>query len=197
MPRLEVTGSLRTLDDAALVRRAADRHADALAELYDRFAPLLLGLAARILGPGAEAEDVVQEAFLQVWNQARGYDPGRASVSTWLVLIARSRAIDRLRSRRSSERLAVAVAAQTAARHTSPRGLETVSFRERRERVRHELEALPAEQRQVLELAFYGGLTQTEIAAQTGIPLGTVKTRTLLAMRKLRKALRDDVRELL
>jgi RNA polymerase sigma-70 factor (ECF subfamily) len=197
MPRLEANGPLRALDDPALVRRVADRQTEALAELYDRFAPLLLALAARILGPGAEAEDVVQESFLQVWNQARLYDPGRASVSTWLVLIARSRAIDRLRARRSSERLQVAFDAQGAARHASPRGPEAVFSRERHERVRRELGALPAEQRQVLELAFYGGLTQSEIAAQTGIPLGTVKTRTLLAMKKLRKALRDHIRELL
>jgi RNA polymerase sigma-70 factor (ECF subfamily) len=188
---------LSTLDDVTLVRRAAERHTDALAELYDRYAPLLLALATRILGHASEAEDAVQEAFLQVWNQARGYDPGRASVSTWLVLIARSRAIDRLRARRSGERLEAAVEGESGARHTSPRGLEDVFFRERRERVRKELEALPPEQRQVLELAFYGGLTQSQIAAHTGIPLGTVKTRTLLAMKKLRMALRDHIRELL
>lgn len=196
MTQPDASGPLRALDDAALVRRVAERRADALSELYDRFAPLLLALTTRILGDGGEAGDALQEAFLQVWNQAPGYDPGRASVSTWLVLIARSRAIDRLRARRSQEKLAAGVEAE-AARHTSPRGVQDVLFRERRERVRRELEALPAEQRQVLELAFYEGLTQTEIAARTGIPLGTVKTRTLLAMKKLRAALRDHIRELL
>ena len=189
--------ALRALDDPALVRRMADRQPEAIGELHDRYAGMLLALASRVLGNPSDAEEVVQEALLQAWNQAPGYDPSRSSVSTWLVLITRSRAIDRLRTRRVGERTAVAARAENPVTHTSPTGLQDVWFRERRERVRRELAELPPEQQQVLELAFYEGLTQTEIAARTGIPLGTVKTRTLLAMKKLRKALRDDVRELL
>jgi RNA polymerase sigma-70 factor (ECF subfamily) len=199
-PTSSQPGSLATLTDAALVKRVAERQPDALAELYDRFAPVLLALARRILGNHADAEEVLQEVFAQVWNRGERYDPARSSVSTWLVLIGRSRAIDRLRSRRVVERTreAVSEAAPAAgALHTSPEALENVWIQERRERVRRELAALPPEQREVLEMAFYGGLTQSEIAAKAGLPLGTVKTRTLLAMKKLRQALREEVRQLL
>lgn len=188
---------LSALDDVALVRRLADRRQEALAELFDRYNRLLLALTGRILGRAAEAEEVVQESFLQAWSQAAAYNPERASVSTWLVLIARSRALDRLRSRRVSERTAESARAEAPASHTSPEGPAAVLFRERRLRVGQELERLPAEQRQVLDLAFFEGLTQREIAERTGIPLGTVKTRTLLAMQKLRTALRAEIRELL
>jgi RNA polymerase sigma factor (sigma-70 family) len=187
----------RALADVGLVQRIADRRPEALADLYDRYAPMLLALAARIMGNQAEGEEVVQETLLQVWHKASAYDPSRSSVYTWLVLLARSRAIDRLRTRKVSERTVAGAQAENSRTHTSPKGPEDVLFRERRERVRRELEALPAEQRQVLELAFYEGLTQAEIAEKTGIPLGTVKTRTLLAMKKLRAALREEIRELL
>src|SRR6185503_18109592 len=113
-------------------------------------------------------EEVVQESFLQAWSQAGAYNPERASVSTWLVLIARSRALDRLRSRRVSERTAQSARAETPASHTSPEGPAAVLFRERRLRVALELERLPEEQRQVLDLAFFEGLTQREIAERTG-----------------------------
>ena len=186
----------RSAEDVALVRRVASRDQAALGELYDRYGGLLLGLATRVLGGPGEAEEVVQETFVQVWSQARSYDPNRSSVSTWLVLLGRSRAIDRLRSRRAGERAGEAFRLE-APTHASPSAPADVLFRERRQRVREELDALPGEQRQVLELAFYEGLTQTEIAERTGIPLGTVKTRTLLAMKKLRAALRAEIRELL
>ncbi|KAB2968393.1 MAG: sigma-70 family RNA polymerase sigma factor, partial [Thermoanaerobaculia bacterium] len=95
---------LRATDDLALLRRVAVREEAALTELYDRYAPLLLAVVRRILGAAAEAEEVLQEAFFQAWLQADRYDPSRSSVSTWLVLIARSRALDRLRARRSHDR---------------------------------------------------------------------------------------------
>ncbi len=196
---MEPTPSQQTpaLTDVALMQRIADRRPEALADLYDRHAPMLLALATRIVGNQAEGEDVVQETLLQVWHKAKLYDPTRSSVSTWLVLLARSRAIDRLRSRRVAERTAQSAHAENARAYTSPKGAEDVLSRERRERVRRELDALPAEQRQVLEMAFFEGLTQSEIAERTEIPLGTVKTRTLLAMKKLRAALREEIRELL
>ncbi len=197
METADSTAALRALDDYALLRRIGDRRQEALAELYDRYAGMLLALATRIVGNPADAEEVLQEVLLQVWNQARNYDPLRSSVSTWLVLLTRSRAIDRLRGRRVGERGLEALAREGSPAHTSPSGPSDVWSRERRERVRRELDELPPEQRDVLELAFYRGLTQSEIAARTGIPLGTVKTRTLLAMKKLRGALREHVRELL
>lgn len=183
--------------DGALLKGIAERDQQALAELYDRHAPTLLALAERILASTAEGEEVLQEVFLHVWNRAARYDPARSSVYTWLVLIARSRAIDRLRSRRVVERTHEAAHQEGGRGHTSPQGVETVLGDERRERVRQELGKLPPEQRQVLEMAFYEGLSQTEISVRAGVPLGTVKTRTLLAMKKLRGALRDDIRQLL
>lgn len=194
----ETTTSKRTAAlDAALVERVARGDADALSELYDRFVSMLLALARRILGSQAEAEDVVQEVFVQVWHQAGRYQSSRSSVSTWLVLITRSRSIDRLRTRQVVERTAETAHQQNPRRHTSSEGSRNVLNRERGARIVAELEKLPPEQREVLELAFFSGLTQSEISAQTATPLGTVKTRTLLAMRKLRQALRDEVEELL
>ena len=186
-----------TLSDAVLLRGVVERRPEALAALYDRHAPALLALARRILGGSPDAEDVVQEVFVHVWNQAGRYDPSRSSFSTWLVLITRSRAIDRLRNRKVVERTHEASHAAVPAGHASPEGAEAVLMRERRERVRREMENLPPEQRQVIEMAFYQGLTQSEIAAQADLPLGTVKTRTLLAMKKLRGALRAEIRQLL
>lgn len=183
--------------DATLLRQVLERRPEALADLYDRHAPTLLALARRILMGASDAEEVLQEVFLHVWNHAAKYDPGRSSVSTWLVLITRSRAIDRLRSRKVVERAHEAAHQEDRAGHASPEGVESVFFRERRQRVKSELDKLPPEQKQVLEMAFYEGLSQSEIADRAGLPLGTVKTRTLLAMKKLRGALRSDIRELL
>jgi RNA polymerase sigma-70 factor (ECF subfamily) len=183
--------------DPELVAAVGAGDAEALARLYDRFSGMLLGLGHRILGDASEAEEILQEAFLQVWNQAGRYDPKRSSVSTWLVLLTRSRAIDRLRSRKVKDRTLLAVQQEKRGSHTSPEGLGDVFRQERAKRLRREMALLPPEQREVLEMAFFRGMTQSEIATQTGTPLGTVKTRSLLAMRKLRAALRDDIEELL
>ena len=190
--------STTAVTDVTLLRHVAEKHPEALAALYDRHAPGLLALARRILGNAGEAEDVVQEVCVHVWNHAPRYDPSRSSVSTWLVLLTRSRAIDRLRHRQVVDRTHEASHREVPPdAHASPEGVESVLVRERRERVRRELENLPPEQRQVLEMAFYEGLSQTEIAARADLPLGTVKTRTLLAMKKLRSALRTEIRQLL
>jgi RNA polymerase sigma-70 factor, ECF subfamily len=194
------TGSPGPATDAALVRQILERRPEALGELYDRHAPGLLALARRVLAhtaDTADAEEVLQEVFLHVWNNAGRYDPARSSVSTWLVLITRSRAIDRLRNRKVVERVHEAAHLEDPGDHASSEGLESVFIRERRERVKSELDKLPPEQRQVLEMAFYEGLSQAEIAGRADLPLGTVKTRTLLAMKKLRSALRSEIRELL
>ena len=97
---------LRSSDDLALVERVVDRRPEALAELYDRYAPLLLAVTRRILAKPAEAEEALEQTFLQVWNQADRFDSGRSSVSAWLVLVARDRALERLRQRRMRERAA-------------------------------------------------------------------------------------------
>lgn len=189
--------SLKDLDDKELVRAIVDRRSEAVAELYDRYSGMLKALSQRILHDSADAEEILQETFVQVWNQAGRYDPKRSSVSTWLVLISRSRSIDRLRSRQVKLRTATAARREKPQNHTSPEGVGNVLGQERRKRLQEEMAKLPDEQSQVLELAFYGGMTQSEIAEQTEIPLGTVKTRTLLAMKKLRQALRDEIEELL
>ncbi|MEO8274626.1 MAG: sigma-70 family RNA polymerase sigma factor [Thermoanaerobaculia bacterium] len=188
---------IRSSDDLALVKRVVDRRQEALAELYDRYSPLLLAVARRIVGNPSDAEEVLQETFFQAWNQAERYDSGRSSVSTWLVLIARSRALDRLRQRQSRERTAIAAEAEPKAPDASARFDETVLTQERRKRVQKSMADLPSEQREVLSLAFFEGLSQTEIAERTGTPLGTVKTRALLAMKKLRRDLRAEIRELM
>jgi RNA polymerase sigma-70 factor (ECF subfamily) len=184
-------------EEAKIVRRIVAGEADALSDLYARYSGMLLALARRVLGNTSDAEEVLQECFLQVWKQAGRYDPARSSVSTWLVLITRSRAIDRLRSRKVGDKAVTAVKQEKLDTHTSPEGVGDVLMQERRERLRREMKNLPDEQREVLEMAFYKGMTQREISEETGTPLGTVKTRTLLAMRKLRKALEQDIEELL
>ena len=191
------TDPMKSSDDVALVRRLADRRPEALAELYDRFSPLLLAIARRIVISPADAEEILQETFLQAWNQAERYDSSRSSVSTWLVLIVRSRALDRLRQKQSRDRVAAAVEAEPVGSETSARSDESVLIHERRKRVRSALAGLPPEQKNVMELSFFEGFSQTEIAERTETPLGTVKTRALLAMKKLRRELRDEIRELM
>ncbi len=188
--------SLRAPRGPDLMRRLTAGDESALAALYDRFSGGLYALARGILGEPSEAEEVLQEVFVHAWRHAASYDASRASVSTWLVLLARSRALDRLRRRRVARR-AVQEAGREAPERETAAGVGRVQQEERRRRVRAELATLPGGQRRVLELAYYGGLTQNEIAAAEGIPLGTVKTRTLLGLRKLRAALRDELRELL
>lgn len=197
-PKTEATGTA-DLDpsDSDLVHRVAERDEAALADLFDRYSGLLLALSRRIVSDTSDAEEILQEVFLQVWNQAERYDKARSSVSTWLVLITRSRSIDRLRSRQVKERTLTALKQEKSDFHTSPKGLGSVLLDQRRQRLRREMRELPVEQRQVLDLAFFRGMTQSEIAGDTGIPLGTVKTRTLLAMKKLRRALQAEISELL
>lgn len=189
--------AVRAAEDRKLVARLAEGDTEALSDLYDRYASMLLALAIRVVKDRAEGEEVLQEVLLQAWRQAQRYDPERSSVSTWLVMMTRSRAIDRVRSRKVIDRTLAAAQREETRTHESPQGGRAVLHHERAVRLRQELAKLPDEQRQVLELAFLEGLTQREIAARTEIPLGTVKTRTLLAMKKLRTALQDDLGDLL
>ncbi|HEX7313535.1 MAG TPA: sigma-70 family RNA polymerase sigma factor [Pyrinomonadaceae bacterium] len=179
--------------DAGLLRAVARGDEAAFAQVYDRYAPILLGLMLRILRSRAEAEDVLQEVFLQVWQQARSFDPARGRGFTWLATLARSRAIDRLRAVDSRER-----AAQRSAEDGQPPEVESRNWAdeeairaERAEAVRAALAELPEEQRQVLLLAYLDGMSQSEIAAAKNQPLGTVKTRTRAGLKRLSEALRS------
>jgi RNA polymerase sigma-70 factor (ECF subfamily) len=184
------------MDGLALVLAAAlqggtrldDPELRALRALYDACAGKILALALRLLRDRAEAEDVVQETFLEVWRRSSEYDPARASREGWAIMIGRSRALDRLRARASAARAITAEAAEPR-EEGAPPPLESVAAQEERVRVRDALARLPAEQRAVLELAWFDGLTHAEISSQTGHPLGTVKTRLRLGMEKLSAAL--------
>ncbi|MFQ5525489.1 MAG: sigma-70 family RNA polymerase sigma factor [Thermoanaerobaculia bacterium] len=196
-PSSETTQARQVPHEVELVERIAAGDSAALADLYGRFSGMLLGLATKILGDPADGEEVLQEVFVQVWKQAGRYQRSRSSVSTWLVLITRSRSIDRLRSRNVKLRTATEARRENPNPHTSPEGMANVLMDERRKRLQAELSALPPEQREVLEMAYYRGMTQREVAEATGTPLGTVKTRTLLAMKKLRQAMANEIEELL
>jgi RNA polymerase sigma-70 factor (ECF subfamily) len=172
--------------EAGLLARMAAGEARALAALYDRHAPLLLGLLLRMLGERGEAEEVLQEVFLQAWREASRYRPELAPPRGWLLLLARSRALDRLKSEAARRRREEASARLEPDRAAVPEGTARLQRGERRRQVRSALGELPAEQRQAIELAFFEGLTHSEISARLGLPLGTVKSRVLLGMRKLR-----------
>ncbi len=173
--------------DAELLRAVARGDEAALASIYDRYSSILLGLLLRILHSRAEAEDVLQEVFVQVWRRADSFDESRGRGFTWLVTLARSRAIDRLRALDSRSRAATASAAE-ASEIVSDASLD--AFRaEQREIVRAALAEIPEEQRRALLLAYFEGLTQSEIAARLGQPLGTVKTRMRSGLGKLRDLL--------
>jgi RNA polymerase sigma-70 factor (ECF subfamily) len=184
-------------EEQRLLAACAYGDGEALSQLYDRFGGMLFAQILRIVGNSGDAQDVLQEVFLYAWNRAARYDPRRASVSTWLVLIARSRAIDRLRKLQNVDRILARVETEKEWRPAYPQGPTAVLNAERRQLVRAALQDLPRGQRRVLELAYYGGLTQAEIAQEMCIPLGTVKTRTLAAMRKLRAALAPEISQLI
>jgi RNA polymerase sigma-70 factor, ECF subfamily len=178
----------RLADEASLARIAGGDE-QALAELYDRHARLVFSLALRILQVRADAEDVVQEVFAQVWAQARRYDPGRGAVAAWMLTLARSRAIDRLRARRARpEAGAEPALAERLPDSAAPPDHDLLSA-EQVDRLRRALAGLPNAQRVALELAYYEGLTHAEVAVRLGQPLGTVKTRIRQAVIRLRESL--------
>ena len=176
--------------DVELLHAAANSDEQALALLYDRYRVILFGLLVRILKSHAEAEDVLQEVFVQVWKKAGDFDQERGRPFTWLVTLTRSRAIDRLRVLGASARARSAVAQNTPEQMVEAASNAFLS--EQRALVRNALAQLPSDQRQTLMLAYFEGLTQSEIAAQTATPLGTVKTRMRSGMIKLRKLLADS-----
>jgi RNA polymerase sigma-70 factor (ECF subfamily) len=166
----------------------------ALAAIYDRYRLILFGLVLRILNDRQEAEDILQETFVQIWRRAGDFDESRGRVFTWLVTIARSRALDRLRALSSRARVADE-AAQLPRDEVGDASTDALRS-EQSTIVRRALAELPEEQRRTLLLAYFEGLTQTEIAERLGDPLGTVKTRMRLGLIKLKELLRDRSRGL-
>jgi RNA polymerase sigma-70 factor (ECF subfamily) len=179
--------------DRELLTRVARGEVAALRTLYDEHAPRALAVATRILRSAPDAEDVVQETFLEIWRRAPQFDPGRGGAIAWVVTIARSRAIDRLRASGSAGRAIEGAAADEDLRPTAFAAPHVEAERRRDEtRVADALRTLPKEQRKAIELAYFEGLSQSEIAQKTNTPLGTVKMRVKLAFAKLGAMLRED-----
>jgi RNA polymerase sigma-70 factor (ECF subfamily) len=177
-------------DDRELIRRVAGGDRTALGLLYDRYAPIVLALGQKILRSRREAEDLLQDVFLEAWRQAGDYEPARGSVRTWIVLRARSRALDRCRNAWSR-----AVPLEDSA-EKGEEGAVDPTLQADHERLRRVFVTLPEEQQKVLELGYFEGLSSSEIAERLGVPIGTVKSRVAAAMAKLRAALvREEVHQ--
>ena len=186
----------RAADDAALMAALGDGEIDALEALYDRYATLVFSVSLRVLHDAQLAEDVVQEVYLRLWRQPTSYDPARGRFISWLMSVTRNRSLDELR--RVSRRLRSEDAEENPGHELpAPEGVDDpqagLLLAERRVAVRAAMTRLPPAQRRVIELAYFGGLTQVEIAQVTGDPLGTVKTRVRLGMQKLRESLEEFI----
>ena len=178
---------------AVLVAAIAAGDRDAFSRFYDLTAPIAFGLIRRVLRDPEAAADVLQEVFWQVWREAGRYDPSRGSPEAWVAMRAKARAIDRLRSMRRRDKAFVAsVDESVAGRRGEGEAPNPAVVAEDRGLVQSALAQLPEAQRRVIELAFFEGLTQSEIATRLGEPLGTVKTRTRLGLDRLRGALRGE-----
>jgi RNA polymerase sigma-70 factor, ECF subfamily len=176
--------------DADLLRRLARGDRDAVAELYDRHAARVLGLALRIVRDSSDAEDVVQEVFSQAWRTAPNYEASRGTVAGWLLMMARTRAIDRVRARQARRDAGVEPDPETIPSTAVPVP-EQIIANQQTARIRGAMVGLPVEQKTALELAYFEGLTQSEIAERLKIPLGTVKTRIRAALAFLRRSVRS------
>ena len=171
--------------DVALVQRIMDGDETALASLYDHYSPLVYSVALRVLRDPQAAEEVLQDIFFQLWRTASRFDPARGSLPGWLLVAARNRAISRLRKRTPATGQDL-----DELRVELPFDLESATAQKQLlGRVRGELERLPAEQRAAFELAYFEGLTHSEIAARTGQPLGTIKSRLRAGVESLKRAL--------
>lgn len=182
---------LAHLSDEAVVALVARSEESALAELYDRFGRIAYGLALRILRDEALAEDAVQDAFLTVWRSATRYLPERGKASTWVLTHVHRRAVDLVRreERRRTEPIEAAPEPMSGAAD------EMAWLRLQRERVQEALRQLPDQQREALELAYYGGFSQSELADRLGQPLGTIKSRMFAGLTRLRELLSDPQSE--
>ncbi|PZV12165.1 MAG: RNA polymerase [Pseudanabaena sp.] len=180
------------LNEIALISRIATQDQTALSQLCDRYARVIYTIAYKILNSAEESEEIVLDVFNQVWRIAKNYNFQKGRVDTWLFMMTRSRALDRLRTyTRFDKAVEASEDALTMRSHTdSPE--EDVLMKERRLYVKACLGELPDEQSRVIELAYFKGLSHSEIASQTGISLGTVKTRIRLGLKKLREAIGDE-----
>jgi RNA polymerase sigma factor (sigma-70 family) len=183
-----MSGGLAHLSDEALVALVARGDEDALAELYDRFGRVAYGLALRIVRDPTLAEDAVQEGFLTVWRSAARFVAERAKASTWILTIVHRRAVDTVR--REQPRRAEPL--ETAPHATGDDTEEQAWLRLQRTRVQEALRRLPDQQREALELAYYGGFTQSELADRLGEPLGTIKSRMFTGLSRLREILAEN-----
>jgi RNA polymerase sigma-70 factor (ECF subfamily) len=189
MPRSDAADSD---SDRELVRKLQAGNTDALAMLYDRYAPMVYTLALKMLHNAAEAEDLTQEAFVNFWQQQK-YDPDRGSVGSYLATYTRSRALDRLRVGGGRRNIMKKVQRMTGATPRPPTPLEQAAQSERQQRLREALNHLSPAEREVLEIAYFEGLSQSQIAQRLGIPLGTVKTRSRQGLLRLRDHLGNDI----
>jgi RNA polymerase sigma-70 factor, ECF subfamily len=177
--------------DAALIERIRGGDRAAFVGFYDRHSPLLFSVAARVLGERKEAEDVLQEVMLVIWNKSGDYDPLLGSLSSWAVTVTRNKALDRLRARTRRLRLIeeAAILAEDSDVTSYPSANEIVHGRERAELLRDAMKELPADQRMAIELAFFTGMSQSDIATRLQQPLGTIKARIRRGMLRLREQL--------
>lgn len=178
--------------DLDLLRALKAGQVTALSTLYDRYARLVYGLALRMLSNPEEAEDLTQEVFLTLWHRD-AYNPARGSLSSYLTTLTRSRAIDRLRARSTRVRFLQRWSGMVRSESGGATPLDQASIHERSQRLREALAQLPDNERQVLEIAYYEGLSQSEIAKRLDTPLGTVKTRSRQGLLRLRQTLQDFI----
>jgi RNA polymerase sigma-70 factor (ECF subfamily) len=183
-----------SISDEDIVDLLARARPEGIEVLYDRHGRLAYSVALRILGDPAAAEDVVQEAFMSIWRRSATYRPERGSLRSWVCTIVRNRAIDGLRGRAGRARQDLPIEAAPA-RPELGDTWDAVAAELERQDVRRVLDRLPAEQRQAIELAYFGGYSQSEISSLLHVPLGTVKGRTRMAMAKLRSALEGSAPE--
>jgi RNA polymerase sigma-70 factor (ECF subfamily) len=177
--------------DAALIERIRGGERAAFVGFYDRYSPLLFSVAARVLGDRKEAEDVLQEIMLVIWNKSGHYDPQLGTLSSWAVTLTRNKALDRLRARTRRLRLIeeAAILAEDSDATSYPSANEIVHGRERAELLHDAMKDLPPDQRMAIELAFFTGLSQSDIATRLQQPLGTIKARIRRGMLRLREQL--------
>jgi RNA polymerase sigma-70 factor (ECF subfamily) len=170
------------LEEAALIERIRSGDESAMADMYDRYSGIIYGVALRVLGDTTAAEDVLQEVFLQLWRNPQAFDASRGKLAPWLAVIARNRAIDHLRKRAPEDDI------DEVSVSTGVNLEDEAAQRQAVNKIRTVLSQLPQEQRRALEMAFFEGMTHTEIAAKTGEPLGTIKTRIRAGLLAVRKA---------
>ena len=190
----EEAATVQQIADREMIERIGRGDQSAFSALYDRLSRPLYSLALRMLGDAGDAQDALQDVFLQIWSRAATYNPEQSTVFSWTVLLTRSRVIDRLRARKRRLRIVDSATddedADVADASTMESAADTADKNDEAARVRSVLNNLPSEQREAIELAFFGHLTHHEIAARLGEPLGTIKARIRRGLLKLRERLR-------